>query len=174
MNLILNWLNTYQGIAQWLIWSTAVLALIVAYREYISKRRPYIDWEIQVANNPNKQLGGWIFFALIKNSGTYPALVRVKKTLIRIGDEEYPSEIKNEIIVAPETAKKSAMIGSIYESGIQKIRNNKYKKNRVEIEFEIESKPLGDKKMKYKSYANYEINIDGEKPNIILITEKMT
>lgn len=170
---IISSLNTYQGIAQWLMWLTGIAAFCVAYNEFVAKKRPYIDWEIQLAKNPNLQKGGWMFFALVKNTSAYPAMARVNKTLIRVGDEEYPSEVKSEMIIAPGASRSSAMIGSIYESGIQKIRNKEYTNNRVEIQFEIESKPLGEKKMKYISRANYEINVESDMPTIILISEEM-
>ncbi|MBI2032334.1 MAG: hypothetical protein HYT09_01685 [Candidatus Levybacteria bacterium] len=52
MEEILRWLNYNQGLAQWLLIALSGGAFYVAYREFIQKRRPYIDVEIQKAKNP--------------------------------------------------------------------------------------------------------------------------
>lgn len=170
---VIDWLNKYQGLPSWFNAVFTLFVLIFAYKELILKRRPFIDIEIQVALNPDKTKGGWLFFALLKNKGTYPGIVRVTKTLMKIGDEEYPDKVNNEFILSPEEEKKSALIGSIYKNGVDKIIGHKYRSNRVEISIEITSRAIGEKKMKYKSEFVYEVNVVGEKPDIILLSEKM-
>lgn len=167
------WLNFYQGLAQWLIFITGIIALMIAYKEFVLKKRPYIDFEIQISKNPNSHDGGWLFFALIINNGTYPGVARVKRTLMKVGDEEYPDEVKSEMIISPGKSVKSALIGSIYNLGIERIKHNQYRNNRVEFEIAVESKSLGSKKMQYITEARYEVNVRGRKPIIILISEKI-
>ena len=147
---ILNWLNKYEGLAQWIMATSAVIALIYAIKEFFLKRRPYIDVEIQVAKNPDKTKGGWLFFALLTNKGIYPGRVKIRKTEMRVGDESYPSSVKSKLLISPGESKKSALIGSIYESGIKKIRGHEYRLNRAEIEIEIDSADIGSDKFKYK------------------------
>ena len=137
LNQTISWLNTNQGLSQWIIAFVGIAAFWVAYSEFVLKRRPFIDFNLLMAENPDKGQGGWMFFASLINTGTYPGVVKVKKTITRVGDEEYPSEVKNEFIIAPGSSKKSALIGSIYKLGIDKIRTNQYKANRVELEIEI-------------------------------------
>lgn len=170
---ILNQINYYSGISSWITALVAVTALFYTIREFITKRRPYIDIEIQVAENPDKEKGGWLFFALLINKGTYPGIVKVKKTEMRVGDESYPSEVKNKMILSPGESMKSALIGSIYKKGINRILGHEYNINRVEMEIEIESGEIGSKKLKYLTKAIYQIDVTGEKPNIFLIEENI-
>ncbi len=171
MKNIFEWLNNNGGLATWITAAVAVIALIYAIKEFFLKRRPFIDVEIQVAKNPNKKQGGWLFFALLINKGTYLGAVKVEKTIMRVGDEEYPSEIKNKIFVSPGESKKTALIGSIYEKGIQKIKGHEYRLNRAEIEIEIKSGELGSDKLKYVTKCIYQVDVSGEKPVITLIEE---
>lgn len=168
---VLSQINTYSGLAEWITAFIALFALVYAAKEFSMKSRPYIDIEIELAENPNKQQGGWLFFAKLINKGTFPGIVKVKKTEMRIGDEKYPSEVKNKLIISPGESKKSALIGSIYKSGIDKIIAHEYRVNRVEIEIEVESSEIGSKKFKYLTKVVYHVDITGEKPNIFLINE---
>ena len=167
-----NWLNKNQGIPQWITAFIALIALIYSIREFFLKRRPFIDIEIQVAENPDKQIGGWLFFALLTNKGTYPGIVKVNKTVMTIGDEIYPSSINNIIFISPGEGKKSALIGSIYTKGIKKILGHEYRNNRIEIEVEVLSAEIGSKKMKYKTKVIYQVHVEGNKPEITLVEEE--
>lgn len=168
---ILNLINQYSGLADWIVAITALVALIYTIREFLMKRRPYIDIEIEVAENPNKDQGGWLFFAKLINKGTYPGLAKVKKTKMRVGDEVYPSNVRTKFILSPGESKKSALIGSIYKTGISKIINHEYRKNRVEIEIRVDSTEIGSSNMKYSSFVIYEVDVKNEKPNIFLVKE---
>lgn len=172
MKNIFEWLNNNSGLATWVMAVVAVAALIYAIKEFFLKRRPLIDVEIQVMENPDKQKGGWLFFGLLVNKGTYPAIARVSKTIIRVGDEEYPSEIKNFIFITPGEGKKTALIGSIYQEGIKKILGHEYRLNRAEIEIEIQSGEIGTKKFKYFTRAIYQVHIGGEEPTFTLVEEE--
>lgn len=169
---VLNQINFYSGIADWITALIALFALIYAIREYKIKSRPYIDIEIEVGDNPNKQQGGWLFFAKLINKGTYPGMARVKKTEMRVGDENYSSVVKNKLIISPGESKKSVLVGSIYKSGISKIIGHEYRVNRVEIEIEVESSKIGSSKFKYLTKVIYQVDVAGDKPNIFLIKEE--
>lgn len=93
---------------------------------------------------------------------------------MHIGDEEYVSLVKNKIFVSPGESKKTAQIGSIYNIGIEKIRNHEYRSNRVEFEIEVLSGEIGSKKLKYQTRVLYEVNVCDEKPLITLIEESYT
>lgn len=171
-NKIFNYLlNNYKDLSSLVTVILAGATLFIAYKELILKRRPFIDIEIQKAENSDKEKKGWLFFALLKNKGTYPGIVRVSKTIMKIGDEEYLSEIKNEFVLSPGEEKKSALIGSIYESGIKRVLGHEYMSNRVELVVEIDSRGISEKKMKYKSKFNYEVNVKNKEPLIVLISE---
>ena len=168
------WLNDNQGVAQWITALVALVALIYTIKDFFLKQRPFMDLEIQVAENPNKDQGGWSFFALLVNKGIYPATVKVEKTIMRIGDEEYPSEVKNIIFVSPGESKKSALIGFISNLGIKKILGHEYRKNRVEIYAKVRSGKIGSKQLKYLTEVTYRIDISGDKPVITMVEELYT
>ncbi len=168
---IFEWLNGSQGIAQWITALVATIALWYAIKEFFLKRRPYIDIEIQYAANPDSKIGGWLFFALLLNKGTFPGIVKVRKTEMRVGDEIYPSTVKNKLIISPGESKKSALIGSINNTGIKKVLSHEYHSNRVELEVEVISGEAGSDNLKYITKVSYLIDISGEKPEFVLIEE---
>jgi len=165
-------LNEYSGLANWITALVALAALFYAVKEYWLKKRPYIDIEIAVAENPNKQQGGYLFFAILVNKGTYPGIAKIKKTQMTVGDETYPSDVKAKLILSPGESKKLALIGSIYKSGINKILGHEYRSNRAEIEVEVESGDIGSSKLKYFTRVIYELDVKAEPPNLLLIEEE--
>lgn len=169
---LLTLINQYSGLANWITAVVAVIALVYAIREYWLKKRPYIDIEIAVAENSNKQQGGYLFFAVLVNKGTYPGIARVKKTQMSVGDENYPSDVKAKLVLSPGESKKLALIGSIYKSGISKILGHEYRKNRAEIEIEVESGDIGSDKLQYFTRVVYELDVKVEPPNLLLIEEE--
>lgn len=60
----MEWLNKNSNIADWITAIVAVIAIVFTVREFLWKRRPFIDIEIQVGENPRVEQGGWVFFGL--------------------------------------------------------------------------------------------------------------
>lgn len=171
---ILDWLNKHQGVANWIVAAVAIVALWYAIKEFVIKRRPYIDVEIEVMENRDKERGGWLFYAKLLNKGTYPGVIKDIQTVIRVGDEVYPNEITNKFFIAPGESKKTALIGSIYRQGVEKILGHEYRSNRCEIEIEIQSGEIDTEKLKYSTKATYQVDVRGERPVITLIEEVLT
>ena len=169
---ILNWFNNNQGLAQWIMVFMVLFALIYTAREFFLKRRPYIDIEIQVVENPDKTRGGWQFYAKLINKGTYPGVVKVEKTEMRVGDEVYTSSVKNKLVISPGESKKTTLIGSIYDKGIEKIRRHEYRINRAEMEVIVKSGEIGSNNLKYTTRVVYQIDVSEEKPKLIIIEEE--
>lgn len=122
--------------------------------------------------NLDKEKGGWLFFGLIINKGTYPGIARVVRTVMKVGDENYPSKVDNEMVIFPGESEKSALIGSIFDKGIKKILGHEYRSNRVEIEIKVKSKEIDSKSYRYETSLIYEIDVSGGEPSIMLIEEK--
>ena len=155
--------------ANLLLTAVAIISAIVAYREYIIKRRPYVLPEIIF----EKINSDWYFHIMLVNKGEYPASVKISKAILKIGDEEYPTVFKFEAILSPSEKQKLAPMGHINESGRKKIIGHEYRSNRVEIFVCLDSKTISQKKFKYQTNAEYEIDVSGENPIIKLIKEKM-
>ena len=146
----------------------ALITFIILYREYIAKRRPYIFPELIFENKDDN----WFFSFILKNSGVYPAIVKVNKAKLIIGDELYPTEFNSEMLISPGEVNKILPIGYINTTGRNNINNSHYNINIVQIEFEVVSKTVGDKKYKYTTEIIYKIDVKNELPAIHLVFEK--
>jgi hypothetical protein len=147
----------------------AVISAIVAYTEYVLRRRPYVMPEMIFEENEGK----WYFHILLVNKGEYPSIVKIAKAVLKIGDEEYPTTFNFEAVLSPTEKQKLAPIGHINEIGRKKITGHEYRNNRVEISVNLVSKGLGQKKFKYLTEMEYEVDVSGEKPVFQLIREGM-
>ena len=142
---------------------------VIAYREYLQRRRPYVLPEIVFEKQEDK----WFFHVLLINKGEYPAISRISNALLRIGDEEHLTTFRFEAVLSPGEKQKLAPIGHINKVGREKILGHEYKSNRVEITVCLDSKALRQKKFKYQTKADYEVDVSGENPVIKLIKEEM-
>lgn len=148
----------------------AIASAIVAYREYVLRHRPYILPEMIFEESEDKK---WFFHILLVNKGEYPSIVKIERAVLKIGDEEYPTTFTFEAILSPGEKQKLAPIGHINESGRKKVLGHEYRSNRVEILVDLASKGLGQKKFKYSTQAEYEVDVSGDKPVFKLIKESM-
>lgn len=103
-----------------------------------------------------------------------PAITKLTKALLKIGDEESPTIIKNEIILSPNEKEFVISIGHIKNTGRNKIIGHEYRNNRVEILFCLESKFISDIKYRYKTEVSYEVNVHGIAPIFTVIEQKFT
>ena len=111
---------------------------------------------------------------MLQNAGIYPVLAKIDKAELTIGDEIYPTKFHSEMLIPVGENKKLAPIGHINKIGRDKVINNKYKSNRVEVEFRLESKPVGSKTYKYSTSVTYEINVEGDIPVVKAISERFS
>lgn len=147
----------------------AIISAFVAYREYILKRRPYVIPEITY----EKSDGKISFYAELVNKGEYPGVAKITRALLKIGDEEYPTVFNAETVLSPTERRKIAPIGYINETGRRKIIGHEFRNNRVEIIINLSSRGLGQKKFRYYTKAEYEVDVVGEQPIFKLIKEEM-
>lgn len=147
----------------------AIVSAVVAYREYVLRRRPYVMPEIVFEESEQN----WFFHILLINKGEYPSIVKITKALLKIGDEEYSTPFNFEAVLSPGEKEKLAPIGHIKENGRKKILGHEYRSNRVEISIELVSKGLEQKKFKYSTKVEYEVDVSADKPIFKLIKEEM-
>lgn len=101
----------------------AIVSAIVAYREYSSRHRPYVVPEIVF----EKQNTNWYFYVMLVNKGEFPATARVAQAVLRIGDEEYPTVFRSEILLCSGEKQKLAPVGHINKDGRNKILGHEYR-----------------------------------------------
>lgn len=147
----------------------AVVSAIVAYREYLLRRRPYVMPEIVFEKQDEK----WFFHIILVNKGEYPAIAKISQAILKIGDEEYPTVFNFETVLSPNERQRLAPIGHINEFGRKKVLGHEYGSNRVEIIVCLDSKALRQRKFKYQTKAEYEVDVSGENPAIKLVNEEM-
>lgn len=168
MKCILNFLKTINNdYSQLLLFIVALVTLLFVYIEFIGKRRPYIFPELVFENIDDN----WYFSFMLKNAGSYPAQVKVNVAQLKIGDEIYPTEFNSEMLVPIGEVKKKLPIGYITKIGRNKIIKGEYIKNRVEINFKISSKAIGDKGYKYNTTVIYNVDVKNDIPIIQLVSE---
>ncbi len=159
--------NDYSQITLVLI---AVISLWFVYHEFISKRRPFTFPTLLSSKNGDD----WYFQFILTNKGNMPAMTKVTKALLKIGDEEFPTNFNNEIILAPNEKEFIVNVGHINKFGRNKIIGHEYLINRVEIIFNLESKFISDRRYKYNTEVTYEVNVKGESPIFTVISQKFT
>lgn len=147
----------------------AAVSVVVVYREYLLRRRPYVMPEI-IFEESDKN---WYFHIMLVNKGEYPAVAKISRAILKIGDEEYPTSFKFEAVLSPSEKQKLAPVGHINENGRKKIVGHEYRSNRVEILITLDSKALRQKNFGYQTSAEYEVEVSGDKPIIKLIKEEM-
>lgn len=170
INLFLQFLkNINDNYSNLVLVLIAVVSLIVAYREYILKTRPFVIPEVV----HEEKDGNWFFHILLVNKGSYPAVAKIESAILKIGDEEYPTTFNFETVLSPGEKQKLAPIGHINENGRKKVLGHEYRSNRVEIKVVLYSRALRQKNFRYQTEIEYEVNVKGEKPIINLIKEMM-
>ncbi len=173
---ILDWLNNYQGLANWLTAIVALVALYFAIREFLLKIRPYITTDIGIGEEKdgNGNLLAYRFFLILVNNGDYLGKAKITKAVLKIGDEIFPTYFKTALIVGKGENKKLSDLGHINRIGINKIINKEYRNNKITIEVEIVSKKISAKKYKYMTKIKYEIFVSNDRPEVHLIKENIT
>jgi hypothetical protein len=169
---ILTTANDYQGLAQWLLLIIALVSLVYARNTFFIQKRPYIDAEITIANAPSNQ--ALIFIANFSNKGNFPGVVKVESTVLKIGDEMYPSIYPTTYVLSPGESKYAVDIGNINQLGMNKIKANQYVSNTIEIVLEVISKEINTRDFKYKTHIRVAIDIHGQVPAIKLIEHELT
>jgi hypothetical protein len=153
-----------------LIWiAIASITAFIAFREYLLRRRPYVMSEILFEKKDDK----WFFNLGLINRGEYPAITKITKAVLKIGDEEYPTTYTSEILLPSNVKEKLAPVGHINQVGRRKIVGHEYRSNRVEIIFCINSKSLGQRRFRYQTRIEYEVDVNGDEPVFRLIKEEM-
>lgn len=142
-----------------LLATIALVALIMAVREYRLKNRPFLSCELR--GFPLGEKLGVAFIAIIKNSGNCPASLDFTKIILNIGDEVFPTEISARQYV-PVAGELQVHIGQINIEGINKYKGRQYKKNRIEAHLEANAASVYDNSIGSSMKAEFEIDFVNE------------
>jgi|APSaa5957512535_1039671.scaffolds.fasta_scaffold114482_1 hypothetical protein len=138
-------------------------------REYSSKYRPYVFPVVHAEPIPGKP--GCVVSIIPSNIGPHPCKAKLLQIRLHIGDETYETpDTKDWLLLAPKGVGIQMPAGHVNESGVFKIRERRYKKNRIELCFVLQTTSIEGKFGESKSFA-YEIDVLGEKPQALFRPE---
>ena len=90
---------------------------------------------------------------------------------LHIGDETYETpDTKEWLLLAPQGIGVQMPTGHVNDVGVSKIREGRFRKNRVEVTFILSTTSVEGKFPEKKSFA-YEIDVLGEKPQALFRPE---
>ncbi len=173
----MDWLKTFStDYANGVTAVTALGAVILAgvtlwflKREFSAKYRPYV---VPVVDAEKMQESlGCVASIVPRNVGPHPCLFKLTKIRLHIGDETYETpDMKEWMLLAPQGVGIRMPAGSVNETGVKKIREARYKKNRIELSFVLHTTSIENKFNESKSYS-YEVNVLAEAPQLFFRPE---
>jgi hypothetical protein len=150
--------------ALFLAWRT----LAYLKREYQAKYRPYVVPTVTVAPF-DPEPGNTEFHILIQpvNVGPHPCYIRVTAIRLTIGDEHFDTPHQDEwILIGTNGLGFNFPAGHIKQMGIQNIREARYRQNRVELSFDLQTRSMENEYASTKKFL-YELEVRGPTPSIV-------
>lgn len=119
--------------------------------EFELNNRPWVYFEGKLENTTY----GLNFNMLLKNVGKFPAEIILEKTIFWVGDEAFPVDFNQTMIVFPNQDDHYINIGSVYPTGVYRLINHKYKNNSIRAYAKINYGFVGGKRPYYtEGYFN--------------------
>ena len=150
--------------ALFLAWRT----LAYLKREYLAKYRPYVV--PLVAVSPVQVEGGGTNFHVViqpANVGPHPCKIKVTEIVLRIGDEVFPAhQLHDWTLIGTNGISFNIDGGYISHMGVQYIREARYRQNRVELTFALQTRSIEDKNESLDRFL-YEVEVRGTVPTVV-------
>ena len=173
----MEWLKTFSdNYANGLMAIAALGALVLAAitlwylkREFSSKYRPYVFPVVHA--EPFSEKLGCVVSIIPRNIGPHPCKAQLSQILLHIGDEAYETpDTKEWLLLAPQGVGVQMPVGHVNDIGVSKIREGRYRKNRIEVTFILSTTSIEGKFPEKKSFG-FEIDVLGEKPQVFFRPE---
>ena len=175
----MDWLKAFSadyanGVTALTALGAVVLAGVTLWflkREFSAKYRPYVVPVVDVEKMHDSL--GCIASIVPRNVGPHPCLFKLTKIRLHIGDETYETpDMKEWMLLAPQGVGVGIRMpaGHVNETGVKKIREARYTKNRIEVSFILHTQSIEKKFNDSKSYS-YEINVMGDNPQVLFRPE---
>ncbi len=150
----------------------ATITLWYLKREYVSKYRPYVTPVIHV--EPIPKTSSCVVSIIPSNIGEHPCKIKLTNIKLHVGDETFETPSTKEwIIIGSHGATFQMPAGHINDTGVTKIREGRYRQNRIELSFTLESISMENKYTESKLFS-FEIDVLGEKPLALFRSEWCT
>lgn len=173
----MNWLKVFSDDYANAVTAVAALgALFLAgftlwylMREFSEKYRPYVIPVVEAQKMQDNL--GCVVSIIPSNVGPHPCYFKLTKIRLQIGDETYDTpDMKEWMLIATQNISIRMPAGHVNDTGVRKIREARYKNNRVEVSFILQTMSTEKKFDESKSYS-YEINVLGENPLVLIRPE---
>lgn len=142
----------------------ALVTLRFLKREYVIKYRPYVALSLIV--EPKVDSKGFIVSLAPKNVGPHSCEFMLKDIRLQIGDDKFEvPDFTDWQLLAPNNAvdPMRTPVGHINDQRIRKIREARYKLNRIEVSVSLLARSVEQRFEQVKLYI-YEINVESETP----------
>ena len=147
----------------------AVVTLWFLKREYSAKYRPYVVPVVNVEKIYESI--GCIVSIVPRNVGPHPCYFKLSRIRLHVGDETYETpDTKEWMLLGTAGAAIRMPAGHVNDSGVTRIREARYKANRIELAFVLHTTSIEHKFTKAKAIA-YEINVLGDAPQALFRPE---
>ena len=131
-------------------------------REFIHKYRPYVMAAVFV--DPILNSKGFGVSIAPRNIGPHPCEFMLTGIRLIIGDENYETPSMSAwLLLAPHGVEIRVPAGHVNEIGIGKVRESRFKSNRVEVSFTLHTRSV-EKRFAETTSISYEINVLGDVP----------
>lgn len=157
-----NYANAVSALATLGTFLLAAATLWFIKREYSNKYRPYVIPEVRV--EPVLEGQAFSVSVIPRNVGPHPCEFMLSNIRLHIGDESYETpSFKEWVLVAPQVMEVRVPIGSMNQAGIQRVREGRYKTNRIEVNFSLTTRATENRFITTKVFS-YDISVQGETP----------
>jgi hypothetical protein len=139
----------------------AVITFLFVTRDHRSRYRPYVYGQVGV--EPLADSIGCVVAIEPINVGGHPCEIKISSVVLTIGDESYTTPDMQNFMLLGQKAISRYPAGHVNELGVQKIRDGRFKTNRVELSFAIDSRSIDHRYVDRTRYA-HEIDVRSERP----------
>ena len=120
----------------------------------------------QVVTAPRTGSKTFDIFIVPRNVGEHPCEFMLTNIRLHIGDETYDTPNIDWMLLAPRGVEISVPAGYVNENGITRVREARYKSNRIKIGFDLHTRSI-EKKFEEAKTIKYEINVLTEVPVVV-------
>lgn len=167
------WFETFSatyanGVTALVAAGALVLASITLWflkREYSAKYRPYVVPIVEAEKIQDSI--GCVVSIIPRNVGPHPCFFKLTKVRLHVGDETYETpDMKEWMLLGTAGMAVRFPAGHVNDNGVTKIREARYKSNRIEVTFLMHTTSIEHKFNATKAVA-YEINVQGDQPQTL-------
>jgi|GEM_PF-6671300 len=160
-----HYANSLTAVATLGILVLSCITLYYVQREYFTKYRPYVIPVVEAKRNLTDI--GCSIDIIPKNVGAHPCKFKLTNIKLLLGDEPYETpSFQQWMLLGPHGVGFKYPAGFVNPLGIEKIQNNQYKSNRIELSFSLHTTSIHDQFSSIEHHS-FEIDVKGNEPQAL-------